>query len=154
MHEVGNVLSPWLTKIKEILDKCGMSNVFVSHNVISVKCIRNVVSRNLQDQWVQLWQNEISDMSSCKTYNTYKREYCLEKYIIELKKSARIIISKFRCNNTQLPIVTGRYKDTPRHNRKCPLCSDNALGDEYHLVLECSNEKVIRTKSTYFIISL
>ena len=69
-------------------------------------------------------------------------------------KSSRTIINQFRCNNTQLPIVTGRYKVIPRHKRKCTLYLDNALGDEYHLGLECSNEKVVIAGVTQACINL
>ena len=41
LHEVGKEVSPWLAKIKEILNNCGMSNIFISHNITSVQWTKN-----------------------------------------------------------------------------------------------------------------
>ena len=37
----------------------------------------------------------------------------------------------------KLPIEKGRWDDTNRNLRICNLCNKNALGDEYHVLLEC-----------------
>ncbi len=69
----------------------------------------------------------------------------MEKYLICLKKNQRIAICKFRTNNTRLPKVTGRFKKPKieRHKRFCTLCNENKLGGEYHILFECTNEKVV-----------
>ena len=36
-----------------------------------------------------------------------------------------------------MPIVTGRYQNIPVDDRKCTLCEQNDIGDEFHYLLEC-----------------
>ncbi len=71
----------------------------------------------------------------------------MEKYLICL------IINqcKFRTNNTCLPKVTGKFKKTKveRHKRFCTLCNENKLGDEFHILFECTNEKVELNRLKY-----
>ena len=44
-------------------------------------------------------------------------------------------IIKLRTSNHYLPVETGRWNNTERHERKCTLCNENELGDEYHYIL-------------------
>ncbi len=36
-----------------------------------------------------------------------------------------------------------------RHKRFCTLCNENKLGDEYHILFECTNEKVVLNRLTF-----
>ncbi len=38
-----------------------------------------------------------------------------------------------------MPVLTGRMKNIPRPLSLCSLCDNFDLGDEYHLLLECSH---------------
>ena len=51
-------------------------------------------------------------------------------------KLQRII--RFRMGAHLLPIEQGRHLRLPRHSRICRLCHTGALGDERHMLLECS----------------
>ena len=44
---------------------------------------------------------------------------------------------RFRTGCHNLPSVSGRYSNVPRHLRKCQKCSSDGICDEYHLVFEC-----------------
>ncbi len=68
-----------------------------------------------------------------------------------LNKKQHVAISRFRTNNTRLPKITGRFKKTKveRHKRFCTLCNENKLGDEYHILFECTNEKVVLNRLKY-----
>ena len=48
-------------------------------------------------------------------------------------------IIRLRTSNPYLSVETGRWNITERHERKCTLCNDNALGDEYHYIFVCDN---------------
>ena len=43
-----------------------------------------------------------------------------------------------KCANHYLPIVEGRYTNTPVHERTCTLCTTNDIGDEYHYLFNCT----------------
>ncbi len=47
-------------------------------------------------------------------------------------------ILRFRMGAHLLPIEQGRHLRLPRHSRICRLCHTGALGDERHMLLECS----------------
>ncbi len=90
-------------------------------------------------------------MTSCDVYVHLKPNFKMEKYLICLNKKQHIAIYKFRTNNTCLPKVTGRFKKPKieRHKRFSTLCNENKLGDEYHILFECTNEKVVLNRLKY-----
>ena len=47
-------------------------------------------------------------------------------------------IFRFRMGYHLLPIEQGRHINLPRNRRVCRLCRTGALGDERHMLLECS----------------
>ena len=51
----------------------------------------------------------------------------------------RINISKFRCRNSKIPVVTLGYRDRriPYEDRICPSCNMGAIGDEFHYIMQC-----------------
>ena len=51
----------------------------------------------------------------------------------------RINISKFRCRNSKIPVVTLGYsvRQTLYEDRICPSCNIGAIGDEFHYIMQC-----------------
>ena len=52
-------------------------------------------------------------------------------------------LAAFRLGAHHLDVATGRWTRTPRSDRVCSLCGDG-VGDEYHMVFECSAQAVPR----------
>ena len=48
---------------------------------------------------------------------------------------------KLRTSNHYLTVETCCWNNTERHERRCTLCNDNELGDEYHYIFVCDNFK-------------
>ena len=46
-------------------------------------------------------------------------------------------ILKFRTNNHNFPIETGRWQNIRRTDRICNLCNSPAVGDEFHYLFRC-----------------
>ena len=69
----------------------------------------------------------------------FKTTFTLEKYATEMPLNSAIAFAQFRTTNNKLPIEKGRWDDTNRNPRICNLCNKNALGDEYHVLLECDS---------------
>jgi hypothetical protein len=86
----------------------------------------------LHDQFIQSWYSDINNSSSGHFYSSYKNDFVLEKYLINLKKCRRIQISKSRCSNNKFPIETGQWTGTPRIERICVLYNNGSIGDELH----------------------
>ena len=47
-------------------------------------------------------------------------------------------ILRFRMGSHHLPVEEGRHFNLPRASRVCNLCNTGALGDERHMLLECT----------------
>ena len=67
----------------------------------------------------------------------FKNYLKMEYYLTTLNYKERIILTKFRCGNTMLPIISGRYSNISRNERNCILCTSGNLGDEYHYLFSC-----------------
>ena len=140
--------SKWLCKIKSILDNCGFSDLWLDQlrTVPNADWIKMTVKRRLCDQFVQGWSQEIFTSPKCLNYRVFKRSFEFEKYLVDLPQRLRIPLCKFRLGNHKLPIEVGRYIGIPRAERLCVFCNANAIGHEYHLLLECSAIDDIRRK--------
>ena len=43
-----------------------------------------------------------------------------------------ITMCKFRCGNSNIPYISGRFRKISRTDRLCNLCDDGVVGDEFH----------------------
>jgi hypothetical protein len=103
----------------------------------------------LHDQFIQSWYSDINNSSSGHFYSSYKTDFVLEKYLINLKKCRRIQISKSRCSNNKFPMETGRWTGTPRIERICVLCNNGSIGDELHYLYICQKEQIQRLRAKF-----
>ena len=153
LYNRGEYCSAWITNIKNVLDNCGLSGVWHSQSFMNSNWLKNKVKQVLQDQFIQKWRSELNNMTSCDTYVNFKEVFELENYLITLHdmEAAKNAICKLRCNNSRIPKVVGRYMGIPREQRICQLCAYNELkiGDEYHVLLECSHPDIVRCRENY-----
>ena len=141
---------PWLDYIRKLLDHSGMSWIWVCQEINNPLWVKLAYERNVKDQWITEWWTILNSKSSCSSYVSYKDSFTLEKYLVKLSKQHRTTLSKLRTNNHRLPVVTGRFNRTPREERYCNKCSDhNAIGDEYHVLLECNNQDITELRNQY-----
>ena len=131
--------SPWLKNIERILNSCNMTHVWLNPNLYQLSWLKKEIMQKLTDSYKQNWLNEINVKRSCRTYKTFKPYPKLEKYLLLPDSTDRINISKFRCRNSNLPVVTLRYEhlNIPYENRTCTLCTMGVVGDEFHYILQC-----------------
>ena len=78
-------------------------------------------------------------MSSCVTYKAFKTEFKLERYLMLPDCVDRINMSKFRCRNNKIPVVVLGHggRRIPYEDRICPACNTDAIGDEFHYIMQC-----------------
>ena len=142
LHEQNQYSSPWLKNIEQILNTCGMTNVWLNPNSVKHNWLKNAIELRLSDQYIHEWESQMNNMSSCITYRSIKPYFKQEKYLTLPNRSDRINLCKFRCRNTKIPVVTQGYTNrnnpaTPYENRLCEVCVMNVVGDEYHYIIEC-----------------
>ena len=66
--------------------------------------------------------------------------YCttlLQSAQLNLQRSERSFMAQVRLGMLPLHIETGRFNDTPVHERICKLCDSNMVEDEKHFILHC-----------------
>ena len=79
----------------------------------------------------------VNNNSVCVTYKFLTLSKRMQNYIVNLPKPYIYSFLKFKCANHYMPIVAGRYSQTPIDKRKCILCNMEQIGDEYHYLLNC-----------------
>ena len=127
---------PWLRSVKNILDNCGLSYVFLNPSVCSTPWLISMVENIYKAQFLQTWRSNVNSSPKGLYYKYIKSYPKLEKYLL-LQKSIYYPILKLITTNHKLPIETGRWLNIPREDRKCPLCNSNTLGDEFHYLFKC-----------------
>ena len=156
VYLVNNVYrSPWLAHVKNILDDCGLSYIWNNYFILNTYSRENIVSKVkscLRDQYIQSWYSSL-DNDKCVLYKVIKTNYGLENYFLTLPKIYCQTLCKFRTSNHKLAIEKGRYINIPRNLRLCQLCKEGKIGDEFHVILECSKFNNIRHKyiANYFL---
>jgi len=125
--------------VQNTLNEIGLSVLWDSQfqSNLSANCFKDKIKRRLKDQFIQGWLSEVNTKESCYNYRLYKTTFQLEKYIEILPQRLIYPLIRFRTLNHRLPIQKGRWSNIPRNERKCTLCCQSDLGDEFHYVLVC-----------------
>ena len=141
--------SKWIDYIKSILVECNLNDVWVSQDFWSVYWLKSTVFNSLKTKFTDRWSTELQNMTSCDLYAQFKTIFKFEKYLVQLPPLSRATLCKFRTNNTRLPIVLGRYTKTPRNLRFCTLCTNEEIGNEFHILFECNNPQIIPLRALH-----
>ena len=144
--------SPWILKVKNVLDSLGMSDLWINDN-FNVEWFKVAVKLRLKDQYLQSWTAETEGLSYCTIYRLFKNQFGVEKYLCNLSVNDRITLTKFRTSNIAIPINSMRFNNIARKDRKCELCNANEIGDEFHYLMKCeyfTTERKVFLKRYYF----
>ena len=140
--------SPWLMFVRDILNDCGLSYIWLSQGEgISDIWFKNVIHSILFDQFVAQWRSDMENSSKCDYYRNYKLKFEPEMYLSIVPKNVYKLILKIRTCNHNLPIEKGRYINIDRRLRLCTVCTQDKLGDEYHYISECSNPEIVAARN-------
>ena len=96
-----------------------------------------------------LWTTSISHVQSkLRSHCLFKKEFCLENYVMMFGRINRSPFTKLRVSAHSLMIEKGRHfhPKIPPEQRLCKLCSLNEVEDEFHFMLKCTFYKDLRTK--------
>ena len=138
--------SEWLLNIKNTLDNCGLSFVWLYPTSVTTEWLYKKVNTLLKDNFIQYWSQKCEDCNKSCHYSLFKPTFGLEKYLVNLPFCYRVALTKIRTANHKLPIEKGRYRNIPREERKCTLCNLDKVGDEFHFILECPILNELRLK--------
>ena len=104
----------WLKHIKNILDDCGMSNIWLNQNFQNDKWLKLKVKQTLIDHFIQNRRSKIRNSPKVLNYRLYKHNLEFESYLNILPDKDAITFCKFRTCNHYLHIEKGRWLNTER----------------------------------------
>ena len=83
----------WLNKISNILNECGMSNIWNTQTCLNSTWLINTVKLKLRDEFEQTWHSLIDDSPKVNNYKLFKTSFQMEDYfeLLEHKKSHRFL---------------------------------------------------------------
>ena len=101
----------------------------------------NSLSEHYKQGWLESI-NKVHDNTSghkLKTYCSLKTQFGMENYVRGIPQSERRHFTKLKISAHHLSIERGRYTRpiTPRSQRYCSDCKEQAIGDEFHFLLKC-----------------
>ena len=128
----------WLNYIKETLMSVGEPGQFNQNFIQNPKATKDKIVNRLNDLYIQEWVAKLQTSSKGRNYSIFKQNTNFESDITTLPRKVFIPIIKFRTCNYKLPIETRRWHDVPCNERKCTLCNQKDLGDDFHYLMKCS----------------
>lgn len=135
----------WAFQIKTILQQHGLE--YVWNQQFDAEIPFNAIKQRIFDMYTQKWYADINNSNRLQSYSTHKQIFELEKYLnILTENKYKTALSRFRTSSHSLFIETGRYDNTPRHQRLCKSCHMNKIEDEYHFLLVCPKYRELRSK--------
>ena len=126
----------WAFNVKKILDKLGLSNLWI--NQLSLSINFSQIKQRILDQYQQKWYSEINNSQRLFYYRMYKHQLTCEQYLnSQLDNKFKYSLTRFRTSSHDLEIEKGRYNRIRREDRLCKLCNLNQIETEYHFLLIC-----------------
>lgn len=115
----------------------GLPVIWHSHSFPNRKWLKEYTKQKLKDIFLNQWYSSVENTRSLTNYRLIKKHFGIAHYLKNSTDKNINYLIKFRSRNHSLPIETGRWRNIPYENRKCPFC--NTLGDEYHFLMECTH---------------
>lgn len=72
LDRLGSYTLHWLASIKNILNECGMSWLWLLQDVPNVTWVKKAVELIIRDQWVATWQSNLVTKILCIDYKIFK----------------------------------------------------------------------------------
>ena len=130
----------WLIYIKQILISVAEPGLLYQNVIQFLKATKEKIVNRLNDLYTQECATKLQSTSKGRNYSILKQTVKTESYFTTLPRNVYtcIPIVKFRTCNYNLSIKTGRWHDVPLNERKCTLCNQTVLGDDFHYLLKCT----------------
>ena len=146
LHERGIRKSVWIEKVKATLANMDMSYIFCNITSDQKTWLKNNIKVRLEGIYARKWSESVFDNSACTNYRGMTLVKKTQNYILKLPKRYTYALCKFKCVNNNMPVVTGRYSNTPYEDRLCTYCQSNDIGDEFHYLFICNKFSTERTR--------
>ena len=124
------------------------------NNKLSLHNLKKTLQEKMKQNFTDKWLRDRSECNKLEFYSDIKSKFKIEPYLdLVENRSHKNALTRLRISAHSLHVETGRYKrydndlkaytNTPRGERKCPICTDD-IEDEYHFLFKCTNNKKLR----------
>ena len=77
--------STWFSAIQAILDNARLYYVWsIQGYSINLLWLKRTIKQNVNEQFVQDWQNIVFNSSKCSNYRMFKNKFKFENYLVDL----------------------------------------------------------------------
>ena len=91
---------------------------------------------SMKQKYISYWQHTLQHSQKLEFNRSFKERIChFQLSRDNWKVSDRRTLTKLRISNLKLMTELGRYNNSPRDNRLCPVCDCNQTEDEIHSLL-------------------
>ena len=136
-------------KVETILNEYGFGSAWLNQSVVDQTKFIVLFERRIKDNFIEHCFADIEASTRCRTYKDIKSIHDIEPYLQrDIHSSIRSAFTKLRLSSHRFMVERGRWmKPKVQYiDRKCTLCNDNDIQDEYHIVLKCAYYNEVRRK--------
>ena len=138
----------WASDVKHLLEQHGFGYVWEQQAVVDEMAFLCEFRDRLQNCHIQNWTSMKAETPKLSLYNQFKQSFRREPYLsLDIPYRLRKHLAKFRTTSVNFEIEIGRRHGLPKEDRLCKLCGESnimAIGDEYHVLLECAAYSDVR----------
>ncbi len=85
-QDKGEYSSPWISKIKDTLDKLGFSYIWINQDPVNINWFKHTIKQKMSNVYKLKWKEEVESVKCwCRIYKHFKTEQRFEKYLVELE---------------------------------------------------------------------
>ena len=139
LHDKNILHSKFVESIKNLINTNGFGNIWENQNEFNKNWFKKAFKQKIHDQFLQHWRATIENSTGSSSYRLFKNKFEINNYFNIISNHASKILTSFRTRNHRLIIETARWRNIPVNERKCMLCQQNDIGDEYHYLLKCEH---------------
>ena len=78
----GEYKTQWLIRVKDILDNCGLSYIWLNQILIDKSQCKSIIHKRIKDIAHQKWYIDLSNSSMCITYKLFRTQLHFEKHLL------------------------------------------------------------------------
>ena len=130
----------WANEVKNLLFSTGFGFIWNNQDTIDDPVsFMSEFSQRCEDIARQEWLSKLNESPLFRVYKTFKYDLHLERYLnMNLSLSSMNYIARLRGCLLKININMGRWRNIPLVDRICPMCNDNEIEDENHVLFHCT----------------
>lgn len=130
----------WIANVREIMTQVGFLDIWDAQSMgTSVNTFIDIFRKKCIFMEKERWACNINSFSSMSLYAKIKgNNLRYERYLdYNISKKDMNLLTRLRGGLLRIQINIGRWENTDRENRICPICNSGVIEDEIHFLFDC-----------------